>query len=525
MSRQIIKKGSSGAAAVFISRIFGLLRDILLARFIGGGAVMSAWVLAFRIPNTFRRFFGEGAASQALIPMLEHIIQQKGIEEAKKDFGTIFATLGTVLAVISILIGLISIFLMPHFYTVPRIYTTLLLLPILMPYTVFICLTGVCAGILNLFGKFFLPALSSVILNLFIILTLILFGSDNPNSLITKVSWSVLISGIVQLMAMLYLLKKANMFPSHFIPGLLNNSAVKEFVSLAIPGFIGAAAVQINTLVDSFIAIYLGNYAAPALYYSERIIYLPLGIFAVSIGNASLVTMSKYAADKDFKKLASAMSYGLRQIIYITIPICLFLVIFRTQILTLIFSGNKFGQKEVSEAAWAMLFYGFGIPAFAGVKIVISGFYSQKNMKTPLKVALCCVIINFILNIILMWPLRQGGIALSTSISSYLNVIILFYIFTRHNKSKNIIQKEIITTLCKIVFAGIAAIIISYITFSFLETISFIKIIDWRNIISLMFAGIVFSLTYFIINKFTRSSEQNEWIDIFIGKFSKKKNQ
>jgi putative peptidoglycan lipid II flippase len=523
MSRQIIKKGSSGAIAVFISRIFGLLRDILLARFVGGGAIMSAWVLAFRIPNTFRRFFGEGAASQALIPMLEHIIQEKGIEKAKKDFGTIFATLGAVLAVISILIGLISILLMPHFYSVTRIYTTLLLLPILMPYTVFICLTGICGGILNLFGKFFLPALSSVILNLFIIAALIIFSSDSSDILITKVSWAVLLSGIAQLIAMLYLLKKANMFPSSFVPALLDNSAIKEFISLAIPGFIGAAAVQINTLVDSFIAIYLGNYAAPALYYSERIIYLPLGIFAVSIGNASLVTMSKYAADKNYKKLASAMSYGLRQIIYITIPICLFFVIFRTQILTLIFSGDKFGQKEVSEAAWAMLFYGFGIPAFAGVKIVISGFYSQKDMKTPLKIALLCVAINFILNLILMWPLQQGGIALSTTISSYLNVIILFFIFIKRNEIKRTkICKEVITTLFKILFGGIIAITISWIAFAYLNNISLIKTFDCRSIITLVLSGIVFAIFYFSYNLFTRSSEQNEWIDIFANKFSNK---
>jgi putative peptidoglycan lipid II flippase len=522
MSRQIIKKASSGAIAVFISRIFGLLRDILLARFVGGGAAMSAWVLAFRIPNTFRRFFGEGAASQALIPMLEHIIQKKGLASAKKDFGTIFATLGTALAIISILIGLIAILLMPHFHSVARVYTTLLLLPILMPYTLFICLTGICAGILNLFGKFFLPALSSVILNLFIIGALILFSSNTPTQLITKVSWAVLLSGLAQLIAMLYLLKKINLFPSHLVPGLFGNSAIKEFITLAIPGFIGAAAVQINSLVDSFIAVYLGNYAAPALYYSERIIYLPLGIFAVSIGNASLVTMSKYAAEKNYKKLAATMSYGIRQIIYLTIPICLFLVIFRTQILTLVFSGEKFGQKEVAEAAWAMLFYCFGIPAFAGVKIVISGFYSQKNMKTPLKIAILCVIVNFILNLILMFPLKQGGIALSTTIASYLNVFILFFIFFKKNESKQIVSKEVISTLCKIIFAGGISIFLSWITFIYISNISLIKAIDWRNITTLIISGFVFIITYFLLNLITKSSEQHEWIDIFFKKVIKR---
>ena len=516
MSRQIIKKGSSGAAAVFISRIAGLIRDMLLSRFIGGGAIMSAWVLAFRIPNTFRRFFGEGASSQALIPMLEHIIQEKGIDDAKKDFGTIFATLGIILAILSIAIGILAIFLIPYFTNVIRVYTALSLLPILMPYTVFICLTGICTGILNLFGKFFLPALSSVILNLFIIFTLIFFYNNSPVILITQVSWAVLVSGIVQLLAMFYLLKKSGFFPSSFIPGLLNNKAVKEFVSLAIPGFIGAAAVQINTLVDSFIAIYLGNYAAPALYYSERIIYLPLGIFAVSIGNASLVTMSKYAAEKKYDKLNASLVYGLKQILYITIPICIFFLLFRTPILSLIFGGDKFGIKEINEAAWAMLFYAFGIPAFAGVKVIVSGFYAQKDMKTPVKIALLCVLANFILNILLMFPLRQGGIALATTISSFLNCILLLLIFRKKlHMNKKDFYSPIVISGFKTLISAIVAGYLAWLSFHAIKFIGFLNLLDWKHIISLVTSGLIFCFIYFSLNFFMKSTEQKEWLAIF----------
>ena len=522
MSKQIIKKGSSGAAAVLISRVLGLLRDIMLARFIGGGAVMSAWVIAFRIPNTFRRFFGEGAASQALIPMLEHIIQKQGVDKARKSFGTIFATLGVVLAIISILTALISIIAAPYFYDIERIRITLSLLTILMPYTVFICLTGICIGILNLFGKFFLPALSSVILNIFIILTLWLFSSISDIALINYVSWAVLLSGVAQLVAMLFLLKKNNMLPSNLKPALMKNEAVREFITLAIPGFIGAAAVQINTMVDSFIALYLGNYAAPALYYSERIIYLPLGIFAVSMGSASLVTMSKYAVAKQFKELALSVSYGLRQIIFLTVPIALFFFIFRYQIIMLIYSGDRFGTKEVYEAAWAMLFYCSGIPAFAGIKIIISGFYAQKDMKTPVKIALSCVVINFILNLILMIPLRQGGIALSTSISSYLNCVILYFILLRKNEVKSLVNKEILISSVKILLSAIVSSAIALASFNFLVNVNLISRYDWRGLIALGLSTLIFGLTYFILNLIIRNSEQNEWIEIFAGKFLKK---
>lgn len=519
MSRQIITKGASGSLAVLISRISGLLRDMLLSRFIGGGAVMSAWVIAFRIPNTFRRFFGEGASSQALIPMMEHIIQREGIDNAKNDFGTIFASLGIVLSIISILIGAISAIVSPYFAHIDRIHITLCILPILMPYTIFICLSGICSGILNLFGKFFLPALSSVTLNIFIIIILLIFNYNSPGLLIKQVSWAVLFSGLIQLIIMFYLLKKSGFLPNKFVPGLLKNKAIKEFISLAIPGFIGAAAVQINTLVDSFIAIYLGNYAAPALYYSERIIYLPLGIFAVSIGNASLVTMTNYFVNNKIKELYSSLIYGINQILYITIPILTIFIIYRFEIISLIFSGDKFGAVEINETAWAMLFYSFGIPAFALVKVIVSAFYAQKKMKTPVKIALTCVVVNFCLNITLMHSMKQGGIALATTISSFLNCLILLTIFIKDFKISILtILLPISLSIYKSVVAAIISGIGSYILFNLIKSFNIIHIYDWRSIISLSFSGIIFLLIFLLINFLLKSKEQKEWLSLIRGK-------
>ena len=521
MSRQIIKKGSSASAAILISRILGLVRDMLLARFIGGGAVMSAWVLAFKIPNTFRRFFGEGAASQALVPMLGHIIEEKGKEKASKEFGIILATLGIVLAVVSILIGICGIALIPYFHA-ERVCLALSLLPILMPYTFFICLTGICTGILNLFGYFFLPALSSVILNLAIIIALLIFFQTTPETLITKISWAVLISGVVQLLAMMILLKKAGMFPSYYIPAFWNNSTVKEFITLAIPGFIGAAAVQINTLVDSFIAIYIGNYAAPALYYSERLIYLPIGIFAVSIGNAALVTMSKHAAEKKYDELISSLKYALKQILFISVPIAVFFLFFRFQIIYLIYGGDRFGEKDLYETAWAMLFYSAGIPAFAALKVILSGFYSRKDMKTPVKIALTCVIINFILNLILMWPLRQGGIALATTISSIINCIALLLILKNKLKIESDKKYEVFFSFIKVLFTSLVAAGIGKLLLSYLNNISIISYFDWHGIILLIITGFTFIISFFVINLIFKSEEQKEWLEVYLKRFLKK---
>ena len=521
---EIIKKGASASAAILISRVLGLLRDMLLARAIGGGAIMSAWVLAFRIPNTFRRFFGEGAATQALVPMLGHIIEKEGIDKARSDFGTVLATLGVVLAFLSIAVGICGIIITPYFH-VERVHAALALLPILMPYTFFICLTGICAGILNLFGRFFLPALSSVILNLAIIAAVLIFWGDNSGIIITRVSWAVLISGVVQLAAMMFLLKKAGMLPTSYIPRIRNSYAMSEFIRLAIPGFIGAAALQINTLVDSFIAVYLGNYAAPALYYSERLIYLPIGIFAVSIGNASLVVMSKHAAEKKYTDLIHALRYSLKQIFFISIPIALFLLFFRYPIISLIYGGDKFGNKALFETAWAMLFYSAGIPAFAALKIILSAYYSRKDMKTPVKIALMCVLINFVLNLILMWPLRQGGIALATVISSIVNCSVLVFLLNRKLSIEASHKLDVTISFFKILLVSLAAVGLGKIFYFYIKKLSLVNYIDWHGIISLFLAGIVFMIIFFGINWITKSDEQREWLAVYLKRFFKSKNQ
>jgi putative peptidoglycan lipid II flippase len=519
MSRHIIKKGISGSVAVLLSRMMGLIRDIMVARFVGGGASMSAWVLAFRIPNTFRRFLGEGAATQALIPMLGDIIKNRGMEEGRKSFGTILATIALVLGVIAVIIAVISLSLQPYFH-VYRVNAALGLMPILMPYTLFICLTGICAGILNLFEHYFLPAMTSIVMNIAIIAAVVIYCNSSTEILINRMSWAVLISGVFQLGLLMYLLHKIDAFPRRFIPSTWRNPVIKEFITLAIPGFIGAAAMQINTLVDSFIAVYLGDYAAPALYFSERLIYLPIGIFAVSLGNACLVAMSKNAAENKILELIGNLIYGLKQMIFISIPIALFLLFFRLPILSLIYRGDRFGVKSLDETAWAMLFYCLGIPAFCMLKIIVSAYYSRKEMKTPVKVALFCVILNLVLNLILMYPLRQGGIALATVISSFVNCFILLFLL-RKLGSEAKAKITVLVSLVKTLISGFLAIAISLYLYNLCHKITFIINIDWRGLVSLCIAGLVFCIGFFVINLILKSSDQKEWLSLIKEKLYK----
>lgn len=509
MSRKIIDKGTSGTSAILISRLTGLVRDMLIARFLGGGSVMSAWVLAFRIPNTFRGLLGEGAATQALIPLLGQTIHAEGKEKFRRDLGIMLATLAIMLGIITILMSAICILLIPVF-PVYRVSAALALMPILMPYTFFVCLTAICASVLNLFDKYFLPMLTSVLLNVAIILSILIFYYQTPEALLVKMSWASLISGGLQLGWLLYLLKKEDAFPTTFRPGGWKTPIVKEFFMLAIPRFFGAAATQISTLMDSIMALYISSFAAPALYFTERIVFLPIGLFAVSLGNVCLVSMTKHVAKNKITQLIKDLRYGLRQIIYISVPMAFLFVFYRYPILNFVYGGNRFGEKSIDETAWAMLFYCFGIPSFCAMKIISSAFYAQKDTKTPVKVALWCILLNFVINLMLMFPLKQGGIALGTVISSIVNCLVLTYIFKkRHAVSAG--SNEVLLCLCKISFSSLIAVLISIYMVRFLNMISFINLIDWKGFVSLFLGFAVFCIVYFIINHLMKSEEQRDW--------------
>lgn len=516
MSKKLIQKGTSGTSGILLSRITGLVRDMLIARFLGGGSIMSAWVLAFRIPNTFRGLLGEGAATQALIPILGNTIHTEGKDKFKRDFGTMIATLAIILAILCVVVSAVCLVIRPYFPAY-RVNAALSLMPILMPYTFFVCLTSICAGVLNLFDKYFLPALTAMALNLCIIIALLLFYKAYPETQLVNISYASLISGALQLGWLFYLLKKEDAFPYPLKPGLWKTPVVKEFFTLAIPRFIGATAVQISSLMDSFMAIYISSYAAPALYFSERLVYFPIGIFAVSLGNVCLVSMTKHISENNFAMVIKDMRYGLKQVIYVTVPMAVFFIIFRYEILNILFGGNEFGSKSIDEASWATLFYCFGIPSFCAMKIISSAFYSQKDTKTPVKVALWCILLNFIINLALMFPLQQGGIALGTVISSIVNCLTLMYIFKKRHMIKEG-SNEVLFCLLKVAMASIVSVIISLLAVKLCSHIHLFAYLDWKGILTVIFGSLFFSIVYFTINFFLRSPEQKDWASLIWSK-------
>ena len=424
----IFKSTMGYSFVIFLSRVLGLFREILSAQILGGGLVMSAWSSAFLLPNLFRRILGEGALGTALIPLISHTLEQEGEEAARRKFSTILIWLTFLLAGITVAVAAPALAIEPY-VTVERWKLMLLVTPVVMPYCIFICLIGVVTSLLNSLRCFVLPALASLLLNICLIAVLAwgMTGAFRGDAVgfLRVLAVAVLISGVLELVVLWMLLKRQRMIPEFSRRTLLNFAAIREIWHLALPGLIGMSALQISVLCDRTIAMSIDNNAAAALTYSDRLIYLPIGIFAVAFGTVSLSLMSRTAAAGQLKSMLMMMFDSMRQLLFITIPLGVYMVFFGRNLLEFLFLRGAFDETALNASAYALFWYAFGIPAFAATKVTVSGFYSRKEMKTPVRVSILCIVLNVILSLSLMGPMKQGGIALATTATAYLNNLIL----------------------------------------------------------------------------------------------------
>ncbi len=508
-----LRKSLLMSVATFLSRILGFFRVILASNYLGGGVFMSAWVAAFKVPNMFRRLLGEGALGTALVPLITHTIESKGAKTAKEQFNTIFLFLGLLLAILSILVGVISYGLsFCEWETYIKICFQLI--PILIPYALFICLTGVATSLLNSLGEFFKPALIALLMNISFIIAFLIFGPmffNKPLSLLNSLAIAVLIAGIGQLALSLFLLKKYDFFPKLNLKYLRNTQTIKDLWKLTLPGLIGAGVLQISVLIDTILALSINEFASPALECSERLIYLPIGVFAVAIGAVSLTKMSKAAAKKDYDDLIETMTCAVRQLLFICIPISIFLVFYSNDVIIAVFHRGRFDMQAVSETAYALRFYALGIPFFAMIKPILSGFYSRKEMTTPFKVSLICITTNIILNLILMQYLKQGGIALATVLSSILNSVILLTLLKKKFNQLHLI-KIFITFIVSSIIAVFAINVLDY-------WFQYLKNIEIHLLFKIGIEFILFFLFYLLINYLCKRKETEELFAVFFKKF------
>lgn len=456
-NESMIKGFRQIASLTAISRVFGFLRDIAYSHFFGAGALLDAWTIAFKIPNLARRLFGEGAASASLIPIYSEELHNNP-QQAKQLVNTIVTVMFVILAAL-VLIGQGIIFCYYKFFSSTGDTKLILSLSsIMLPYMLFICLVAILAGILQVHRHFATPAAAPIVLNICIIASILLTGwafKIKAEQQVFYVAVAVLIAGIAQIAIQIPPLRSAGV---SIRPGWqIRSEAFKKIIILMGPMILGLTVTQINTLADDLIAWWFSSSAEKGssfillgkeilyplqrgsvshLYYAQRLYQLPLGVFGISLATAIFPVMSSFAAKKDLQGLCKTVSQGLRSAAFIAIPATIGLAAIARPLISVAFEHGKFVRDDTGMVAWTLLFYSIGLCGYFTQQVITRAFYSMQDSKTPMRSALIAVMANIVLNLTLIWFLGTGGLALSTAVCSYVQVVILVVFLRRTLRNK-----------------------------------------------------------------------------------------
>ncbi|HBA88748.1 MAG TPA: murein biosynthesis integral membrane protein MurJ [Geobacter sp.] len=416
-------------AATMLSRIMGMVRDMVVSRLFGAGMYTDAFFAAFQIPNMLRRFFAEGALTSAFVPTFSEWYTNKGEDEARDLVNVCFTALTMVMAAITIagivLSPQIVHLMFPGFANNPeKVSVTILLNRLMFPYIFFVSLVALCMGILNTLRHFFTPAVSTVFLNLSMILCALLLH-DRFQVPIVALAVGVLIGGVLQLVLQLPVLYRKG-FPIR--PNFnLAHPALKRIALLMGPSVFGVGVYYLNIAVGSILASLLPEGSVSYLYYAQRLFEFPQGIFTVSVAQAVLPSMSRQAAAGDMDALKESLSYGVRLTLFITIPAMVGLIFCATPIFSLLFMGGAFTYAKAVNCGTALVYYSVGLTFVALVRVLVPAFYALKDTKTPVMIAFIAFILNLLFSVLLMRPMLHGGLALASSLSALGNMLLLLW--------------------------------------------------------------------------------------------------
>ena len=425
----------------FLSRILGYFRDLLIARVIGAGLISDCFFVAFKLPNLFRRILGEGAMNAAFIPVVSGVRTKSGKKSADAFFSNIFSFLLVALLVfvliLEIFMPLIITLIAPGFSDNPEKFNhSINLTRLTFPFVLFICLTSLMGAYLNTLGKFASMAVTPIILNLSLIFTLLIFfKSENLFLISSTLSFVVSIAGIIQVIWMYYNIRRNKSKLSinfSFLKTFKSNKEITKFFKLLLPAILGNGAYQINLLIDMILASTLPDGSISFLYYADRVNQLPLGVLGIAIGTALLPVLSSQIKKNQKKEAEKSISKAIKFGILFSIPAFFGLLIFSENIISFLFFRGAFEYKDVQATSSALIALCCGLPAFIMIKILVIPFFANEDTKTPIKISLFCMSINLILNLILIREFLHVGLAISTSVSAWINFILLIYILNKN---------------------------------------------------------------------------------------------
>lgn len=508
---KIIKGAGLVGSFTTLSRIFGLLRDMVIARFFGASMATDAFFVAFRIPNILRRLFAEGALTVSFIPVLKEAQVREGKVEAKRISDIVFTFLSITLVFVVIAGIILAPFIVkliaPGFTSPDKVELTTYLTRITFPYIFLICMVAFAMGVLNSVGRFAAPAAAPVLLNISIIFSAIALSPlfDEP---VTALSFGVLAGGVLQVLLQIPSMKKEGYLPS--INFDFKHPALKKLLLLMAPALFGIAVYQLNIFVSTIIASFLPEGSVSYLYYADRFFQLPLGIFVISLATAILPTMSDQAASNRLEDMRHSLAFSLKVIFFVTLPAAAGLIAVSVPVFSLFFQRGEFDYETTVNTALALQFYALGLWAIGGVKIIVPAFYAMQDMKTPVKAAFFAFIANIILSLVLMGPLKHGGLALATSLSSLLNFIVLLVIIRKRVGA--IIDRSVVYSFIR----SIVASVITGLVAGFICGMG-----NWESDgITMVKAGVLSAaigsgmLSYFLFSILFRSEEMNYILDM-----------
>ncbi len=429
----LMRAVSAIGGMTMLSRLFGFIRDILIANYLGAGAAADCFVVAFRFPNLFRRLFAEGAFSAAFVPLFSRAYESDGAAAAKEFAEQAFSVLAVLLivfiAAIELAMPWLMPFLAPGFDAVPgKMALAGEFTRIAFPYLFFISLVSLQSGVLNALGKFAAAAAAPVLLNLTLIAALMTFGGTDEMSG-RALSWGVAAAGAVQFLWLVHHCRRAG-FPIRFVRPRLTDR-VRLLGRRVVPVMFGASLYQINLLIGTILATLVADGAVSYLYYADRLVQLPLGVVGIAVGTALLPMISRHLEAGRVDAADDAQNRGTEFALLLTLPAAAALMVIAEPIVVTLFERGAFDATASQATAAALVAYAAGLPAYVGIRVFTPGYFAREDTVTPVRIAAIAMIANIALNLILMRPLGHVGIALASSISAWINVLVLVVILAR----------------------------------------------------------------------------------------------
>lgn len=414
-----------------LSRVLGLVRDVIFANLLGASAGTDAFFVAFRIPNFMRRLFAEGAFNQAFVPVLSEYRTNGPFAGTRELVSRVSGTLGWVLFWFSLLgvaaaPWLIAVFA-PGFIDEPHKYALAVeMLRLTFPYIFFISLTAFAGGILNTWNRFAVPAFTPVLLNVCLIAAaLLLTPFFAEGRMAVALAWGVLVAGIVQLLFQLPFLWRLDLLPRPRF--FWQDPGVQKILKLMLPALFAVSVTQINLLLDTVLASMLTTGSVTWLYYSDRLNGLPLGVFGVAIATVILPSLSKKHAKKSADAFSHTLDWALKLILLIGCPAAIAIATISQPLLATLFQYGEFSVHDVQMTSLSLMAYSLGLVAFMAIKVLAPGYFARQDTKTPVRIGIYALLANMVLMLALVMPLAHAGLALATSLSAWLNAGLLWH--------------------------------------------------------------------------------------------------